>query len=283
MHLQILVYMNYPPKSITQHCKIIRLKISRFGELLWLNHFMRWIYLSPHLDDAVLSAGGLIYEQTKSGIPVEIWTFMAGAPSDTEFSPFAELLHQQWGFSSAEETVQARRAEDRTAASLVGATTVHFDFLDCIYRRDEKGEWPYYEIYLPPQPMDANLPRQIADAITPRLNPDDVLVCQLSVGSHIDHVLVRQAAELLGWPLLYDIDVPYIFYKPEELAPKSVGMKENAHPVTESGLKAWQDAVLAYKSQLPVLGDAMNTPENAQESVQSYWGERKGIHLFQKI
>ncbi|NTU55874.1 MAG: PIG-L family deacetylase, partial [Anaerolineales bacterium] len=49
---------------------------------------MRWIYLSPHLDDAVLSAGGLIYEQTRSGTPVEIWTFMCGVPSGTEFSPF---------------------------------------------------------------------------------------------------------------------------------------------------------------------------------------------------
>ncbi|HKI54284.1 MAG TPA: hypothetical protein VJ987_09175, partial [Anaerolineales bacterium] len=131
--------------------------------------------------------------------------------------------------------------------------------------------------------MDADLPRQIADAIIPRLNPDDVLVCQLSVGSHIDHVLVRQAAELLGRTLLYDIDVPYIFYKPEELALKSAGMKENAHAVTETGLKAWQEAVLAYKSQLPVLGEAMSTPEDARESIQSYWGERKGIYLFKRI
>ena len=247
---------------------------------MWLNHSMRWIYLSPHLDDAVLSAGGLIYEQTQAGTPVEIWTFMAGAPADTEFSPFAELLHQQWGFSSAEETVQSRREEDRNAAARVGATTTHFDFLDCIYRRDEKGEWPYYNITLPPHEMDAGLPQQIADVILPRLKPDDVLVCQLSVGSHIDHVLVRQAAELLGRPLLYDIDVPYVFYKPEELAPKSVGMKEKTHSVTVAGLKAWQEAVLAYKSQLPVLGDAMDTPENATESIQSYWSERKGVQLF---
>jgi hypothetical protein len=229
----------------------------------------------------VLSAGGFIYEKTKSGVLFEIWTFMAGAPSDSEFSPFAQFLHEQWGFSSAEETVQARREEDNIAASRIGATTVHFDFLDCIYRRDENGGWPYYDIYLPAHPMDADLPRRIADVISPRIKPDDVLVCQLSVGSHIDHVLVRQAAELLGRPLLYTIDVPYIFYKPEELTPKSAGMKENVHPVTESGLKSWQEAVLAYKSQLPVLGEAMATPDMAVESIQSYWEEAKGIHLFQ--
>jgi len=242
---------------------------------------MRWIYLSPHLDDAVLSAGGLIYEQTKSGIPVEIWSFMAGIPADTEYSPFAQLLHHQWGFSSAEETFLARREEDKNAASLVGATTVHFDFLDCIYRRDEAGEWPYLEISLPPHPMDLDLPRQIADAISPRLQPDDVLVCQLAVGSHIDHVLVRMAAELLEHPLLYDIDVPYIFYKPEELTPKSVGMQENVHAVTESGLRVWKEAVSAYKSQLPVLGDAMNTPEAAQASIHGYWEGQKGIRMYE--
>jgi len=242
---------------------------------------MRWIYLSPHLDDAVLSAGGFIYDQANSGNPVEIWSFMAGVPSDMEYSPFAQVLHYQWGFSTAEETFLARREEDKLAASLVGATTVHFDFMDCIYRRDENGEWPYYEISLPPHEMDADLPRQIADVISLRLKPDDKLICQLSVGSHVDHVLVRQAAELLGRNLVYDVDVPYIFYKPEELAPKSAEMLENVHSVSEAGLKSWKEAVLAYKSQLPVLGDAMETTEKAMESIQSYWGEYRGIRLFE--
>lgn len=244
---------------------------------------MRWIYLSPHLDDAVLSAGGLIHEQTKSGIPVEIWTFMAGAPTDTEFSPFAQSLHAQWGFSSAEETIRSRREEDRRAAQIVGASVQHFDFLDCIYRRAENGEWPYYDITLPLHAMDADLPSRIAQAIFARISRDDVLVCQLSVGSHIDHILVRQAAELINRPLVYDIDIPYLFYKPEELAPKSVGMKENVHLVTEAGLKSWQEAVLAYKSQLPVLGEAMKTPEKARESIRTYWTERGGIRLLESL
>jgi LmbE family N-acetylglucosaminyl deacetylase len=244
---------------------------------------MRWIYLSPHLDDAVLSAGGLIYEQTSSGIPVEIWTFMCGIPSDMEFSPFARALHSLWGFSSAEETVRARREEDRRAAQFVGATVRHFDFLDCIYRRTETGEWPYHEISLPPHAMDADLPSRIAETILPRLTRDDVLVCQLSVGSHVDHVLVRRAAELLRHPLLYDIDVPYIFYKPEELPEKSAGMNERVYEVTEAGLRSWQEAVKAYASQFPALGDAFDTPEKACESLRSYWAERGGIRLLNPV
>jgi LmbE family N-acetylglucosaminyl deacetylase len=242
---------------------------------------MRWIYLSPHLDDAVLSAGGLIYEQTQSGIPVEIWTFMCGYGPPGAVSSFAELQHAQWGFSSAEETTRMRRAEDQRAAALVGASCVHFDFLDCIYRRGSKGEWLYYDIFVPPHPEDAGMPAQIAAVISARLQPGDVLVCQLSVGSHVDHVLVRQGAELLGYPLRYDIDVPYIFYKREELGPKSAGMTESVHSITETGLNRWKEAALAYQSQIVVLGNAFNTPEKARESIHSFWSKQKGIGLYQ--
>jgi LmbE family N-acetylglucosaminyl deacetylase len=242
---------------------------------------MRWIYLSPHLDDAVLSAGGLIYEQSHSGIPVEIWTFMCGFAPEDAVSPFAELLHKLWGFSSAEETTRKRREEDRQAAALVGATIRHFDFLDCIYRRGADGEWLYTDVFTPPRPEDAALPSQIAAEITRHLAPGDVLVCQLAVGSHVDHVLVRQGAELLGHSLRYDIDVPYIFLKPEELGQKSVGMQETVHSVTEVGLSAWKEATLAYKSQLPVLGEAFETPEKTRNSIHSYWEAYGGIRLLQ--
>ena len=247
---------------------------------------MRWIYLSPHLDDAVLSAGGLIYEQTKSGTPVDIWTLMCGYPLELqadEYSSFAQLQHAQWGFSSAREGIDIRRKEDQNAAALVGAGIVHFDFLDCIYRRGANGDWLYDEIFVPPRAEDREIPSQIAEAVSARLEPDDVLVCQLSVGSHVDHVLVRQAAEMLDWPLLYDVDIPYLFTKPHELEPKAAGMNESIHPVTEAGLRAWQEAILEYKSQIPVLGDSFNTPEKALGAIQSYWMRRKGIPLWKVI
>ena len=241
---------------------------------------MRWIYLSPHLDDAVLSAGGLIYEQTGSDIPVEIWTFMCGYAPPGEVSPFAELQHAQWGFSSAEETTRMRRQEDKKAAALVGASVVHFDFLDCIYRRGRNGEWLYNDILVPPHPEDAEIPAQIAQAITDRLQPDDVLVCQLSVGSHVDHVLIRQAAELLGRPLIYDIDMPYFLYKSDELAEKAAGMQESVSRITETGLERWLDAVAAYKSQLPSLNESVSTPEKARASIREYWEKWGGIRLL---
>lgn len=242
---------------------------------------MRWIYLSPHLDDAVFSAGGLIYEQAQAGIPVEIWTLMCGYAPESSVSPYAQMLHSVWGASSAEEATSKRRDEDQRAAALLGAGTVHFDFLDCIYRQGTNGEWMYSEVFLPPHPDDAGLPQQIAQAIASHLQPDDVLVCQLALGSHVDHVLVRRGVELLGRPLRYDIDVPYIFYRPEELEPKSAGMKGTVQFISETGLNRWQEASLEYKSQIITLGEAFDSPEKVMMSIQSYWSERTGIRLLQ--
>jgi LmbE family N-acetylglucosaminyl deacetylase len=242
---------------------------------------MRWIYLSPHLDDAVLSAGGLIYDQAQSGTPVEIWTIMSGYPPEGEFSQFAQLQHYVWGFPSADAAVSARRQEDQNAAAIVGARPVHFDFLDCIYRRGSDGEWLYSDISVPPHEEDAALPDQIARAILDRIQPDDIVVCQLAVGAHVDHVVVRRAAEKTDLPLLYDIDIPYYLSRQVEFDPKSAGMTESIHPVTDDGLKAWQEAVVEYKSQLPLFGEYMYTPEKAGEALQAYRSKWGGIPIFQ--
>ena len=143
---------------------------------------MRWIYLSPHLDDAVLSAGGLVYDQTKAGLPVEIWSFMCGFPDETELTDFAKVLHMVWGTGTAEETTRLRREEDIKAAAIVGAKPVHFDFLDCIYRRGKNGEALYTDIYAPPHEAEADLPAQIAQTLMAWLKLDDVVVCPLGIG-----------------------------------------------------------------------------------------------------
>ena len=119
---------------------------------------MRTIYLSPHLDDAVLSAGGLIFEQTQAGMAVEIWSFMCGFPPKDELTDFAAVMHQLWGTGGARETVQTRREEDQRAAAIVGARVIHFDFLDCIYRRGKDGKGLYADVFVPVDVEDAGLP-----------------------------------------------------------------------------------------------------------------------------
>jgi LmbE family N-acetylglucosaminyl deacetylase len=239
---------------------------------------MRYIYFSPHLDDAVLSAGGLIHEQTKGGIPVEIWTFMSGFPNDEDLSDFAKVMHMIWGTTSGEETVRIRREEDRKAAAMLGAQPVHFEFLDCIYRRGKNGEALYTDASVPLHEAEADLPAQIAQTMIAWLKPDDVAVCQLALGGHVDHVIVRKAAEMLGRQLVYDVDIPYLFNHPQDFSPKTAGMKASVQPVSEAGFKSWLEAIKAYSSQ---LGSLFESPEAMQDKLHEYWAECQGINFWE--
>lgn len=238
---------------------------------------MRWIYISPHLDDAALSAGGFIYEQTRAGNQVEIWTVVCGFPPPGELTPFAQLLHEQWGTGTADETVRLRRDEDKKAARILGAKTVHFDVPDCIYRRGPGGEPLYLDIFVPPHEAEAHLPNQIAQTLAPGLGADDQVICQLGVGRHVDHILVRQAAERLNRQLWYTADIPYLFWHPEELAQLVDGMTAVTQPITEAGLKAWVEAVLAYESQISTL---FESPDKAEEEIRSYYTDQGGLHFW---
>jgi LmbE family N-acetylglucosaminyl deacetylase len=244
---------------------------------LWFNRSMRWIYISPHLDDAILSAGGLIHDQALDGNRVEIWTLVCGFPPEADPSPFAQLNHFLWGFTSVEETVRLRREEDAHAAFIVGAKFVHFDgFPDCIYRRGMDGE-PLYpiDVFVEPHPAEADLPAQMTAALASCLEPNDVLVCPLGIGGHADHILVRKAVEGLNRPLRYYADVPYVLNHPEELSPLTNGGQAQVWEVSSAGIAAWVGGIAAYTSQISTL---FESPEKMRGAIETYG--RQGICLW---
>ncbi|MCX6100201.1 MAG: PIG-L family deacetylase, partial [Candidatus Bipolaricaulota bacterium] len=239
---------------------------------------MRWIYISPHFDDAVLSCGGLIWVQTQNGIPVEIWTVCAGDAPPGPLSPKAVECHQQWGIESAKDVVAARRLENQEAASLVGAETVNFSIADCIYRRSPTGEMLYPEdVFVPIHPVEQNLYVEIVAALASELQPDDMVVSPLAIGGHLDHVLTRLAAERLDHPLYYYADIPYLINHPEMLVPASRGLRGTLYPISEKGLASWQSGVAAYATQIPLL---FETEEKMQEAIRVYWENQRGIRMW---
>ena len=242
---------------------------------------MRKIYLSPHLDDAILSCGGIIFEDRKAGIHVEIWNFMCGIPpSGAPLSDLARSVHAGWNLDTAKEVADLRLAEDRLSASRVDALPRYFGFLDSIYRRDENGKALYNEdIFLPPHPADADLVDEMAKVIEENLQTGDMVICPLSIGNHPDHVLVRQAAEKLAHKLYYYADIPYALWYPDKLIEMTERLKGERHQVSEDGARIWQEAVSAYASQIDVLfGDE----EMMRRALKLEWGTSRSIKLFSK-
>ncbi len=242
---------------------------------------MRYIYLSPHLDDAVLSCGGIILNQRAAGIPVEIWNWMCGTPpDDLPLSELARSVHAGWALDSVKEVYAVRLAEDRFAASRVDAKTRNFDFLDSIYRQADDGSFLYSdEIFVPPHVNDTKLIAEIAALLNGNLRPDDRLVAPLGIGNHPDHVIVRRAAEQTGHPLRYYADIPYTIWYPEQLAAQSAGLAAEVIPLSEEALAGWQAAVAAYGSQMASL---FLTEERMRTALERYWEKNHGIQIFER-
>jgi LmbE family N-acetylglucosaminyl deacetylase len=219
------------------------------------------IYLSPHLDDVVLSCGGLIHRQIRGGKRVLLVTIFAGQPAQPLLSPFAIHLHDEWGLQA--NPVAARRKEDEEATRLLGAECVHLDYPDAIYRSD--GSRFLYrseeDLFGSLHPSDLALLPLISDDLAEvhaRLRA--TIYAPLAVGRHVDHQLVREAALLLdhnGCALVFYEDYPYAEVPGAITAELSrIGVHsftEELQELDEEDLEVKIQATAAYASQMVIL------------------------------
>ena len=213
-----------------------------------------YIFLSPHFDDVALSCGGLVWDLTCNGHTAEVWTIMGGIPPQQVHTPFAQEMHHHWGMP-ADEIVQTRRTEDQTACQVMGAKPHHFDWLDAIYRMDTATGEP---LVINNETLFGKVPEteiihQITQMIREQVPKGAKLVSPISLGDHIDHRAVRQAAELSGRVDFYYADYPYILYALNDPLLWKQTIIQVPHLLDESALNKWQGAVLSYKSQLSMF------------------------------
>jgi LmbE family N-acetylglucosaminyl deacetylase len=219
------------------------------------------IYLSPHLDDAGLSCGGMIHRQTQAGEHVAVVTLCAGMPPAGAVSAFAEGLHARWQVSAA-QAVSARRAEDQAALKTLGAEWIHLEVPDCIYRTDPATGAALYAseaaLFGNWHPAETALLRRSAESLAGCLHlfSRRRFYAPLALGHHVDHQLARRAAERAGGVWAYYEDYPYAD-REANLAPHSKIMGDETHGLapeilllTEANLKAKGRAVAAYASQI---------------------------------
>ncbi len=150
------------------------------------------VILSPHLDDAVLSLGGLIAREVAVGKNVEVVScFTSGPPLDT-ISPERRVFGDY----------SMRRAEDERAMKVLGASYRWLDLHERIWREPPlprtRSVFPTYVFRTPPKMDDFSELKAIRAAIAQIDAP--VIYAPLGIGHHVDHVEVALAAlrEVLG-------------------------------------------------------------------------------------
>lgn len=172
--------------------------------------FERVVILSPHLDDAALSCGGLLsaLPQRASLLVVSIH---CGNPPTTASAPGR---HRK-GFVHP----KVRRREDRLAMHAIEVDFVHLGFPDGVYRRSPtSGELLYRtprERWVLPRVEDALHVEELY-LVLKRLTDDMgrfLLVSPMGIGHHVDHMLTAQVALRLASrkrAILFYEDFPYV-------------------------------------------------------------------------
>ncbi|GAB4482302.1 MAG: PIG-L family deacetylase [Anaerolineales bacterium] len=242
---------------------------------------MRWIFLSPHYDDAVFSCGGGIWELRQGGEEIEVWTICGGQPQpQAAFSPYVQELHQRWGFGI--EAVSMRQAEDSEALSRLGIRGISLSIPDCIYRLSPTAQ-PLYAsdeaLFDQIHPLEWQLVHQLSEQIARMLSGKVQLICPLGVGNHVDHRLTRLAAEASGLPLRYYAEIPYIFRYPEwqkeYLYPE---FSVTSIPISQKGLEQWLLAASAYRSQISTFWES---EEHLRKAFTAHWQTNPTLQLWQ--
>jgi len=238
---------------------------------------MKWIFLSPHLDDVVFSCGGFVWDLTHSGQKVEIWTICAADPPPGNFSSLAASLHKDWGL--ADNAYQYRRREDQSACRILGADPNYLTFLDCIYRQSSGGVF-YYDseeaIFGGLDPLEDGLIDQLAAELESTLPGNARVVAPLGIGNHVDHQLTRKAANRLRRPTIYYADYPYARESEGkeilEFMALSPDWTPEIYPVSDIGRTKWFEASRVYTSQLSIFWEDQAALRGELERFEAYPG-----------
>jgi LmbE family N-acetylglucosaminyl deacetylase len=223
------------------------------------------IYLSPHLDDAMLSCGGAIIAQRQRGERVLVITFCTAAPDPA--GPFSELaltFHQHWDLPP-EEVVAARLHEDSIALDRVDADFYWAGLLDAIYRQPTAY---HSRETLFNTPVDDPLLAQIEAllGVLRARQPRALISVPLGVGQHVDHQLTYRAAlNSAGAPLIFYEDFPSVA-RPGVLEERLNALRERFSPqlvAIDTTIDAKIAAIKAYTSQLTELFGGVAQMEEA--------------------
>ena len=243
------------------------------------------LFVSPHLDDAVLSCGGQISSLSAAGHSLAIFTLMAGRPlRELPSSPILAELHARWGTTA--NPVTERRWEDIKATRRLGALARHGTIPDCVYRVRYSPDGSREALYPSEESLWGAIPPDDPAILlleaTPLIYPQtDVVHVPLGAGGHVDHRLVRDWGRRLARAhgqieVCYYEEYPYtrepgaIEAALEAFAPAQ--LEPVLRPLDATALQAKIEAIACYESQISTFWPDLNAMASDVRAVAAQAG-----------
>jgi LmbE family N-acetylglucosaminyl deacetylase len=228
------------------------------------------LFLSPHLDDAVLSCGALLQALSGRCAVTVATAFTTAGPPPHTFA--ARSFLRQCSVSDAATLFAERRAEDQRVLAGLGAAHVHFGLPDALFRRrtmpaplasvagrllpELVHRYPTYRFDIAKgrvaggdRSLIATLTSAVADQL--RQTRARLLFCPLGVGRHVDHLVVRALGKQFPECVVYYDDFPYNQYA----APDAEFVQRNDLVPWSwaAGIDAKADLIRGYRTQADAL------------------------------
>lgn len=177
--------------------------------LTWIiNNKVSCFFISPHLDDAIYSAGSLLSFLAKK-TDVKVVTLFTKATHGI-YSEAAKRWLKLSGHGNAEEHYRLRSIEDENACAEVGAKSVHSGFVETMWRRKNFAS-PMLGYNPPIYPEDERLITETQEFLRSLILPSEpfVIFGPAAVRGHIDHILTREIVERTFNNVILWLDFPY--------------------------------------------------------------------------
>jgi LmbE family N-acetylglucosaminyl deacetylase len=242
------------------------------------------VFVSPHLDDAVLSCGNLMmYLNGKTDMSVlTVFTEAGGVPETLS----ARMFLKQCGVPNAHELFEKRREEDERVLDAIGASRKHLGFADALWRKrtgllprmlgrifpEFAHVYPTYRFHITKGRVseeEQNLMDRIKvdiDAIAAG-RKDTVLFFPLGLGKHVDHVITHLVG--MRFPAertVFYADFPYCLTdKPDEAHLAKRGLRRiesDADPKEKHPLIAMYATQHLFEGDIPETPEVYYVPEN---------------------
>lgn len=209
------------------------------------------LVLSPHLDDAAFSVGPLLAEFSDQA---KIVVATALTKSEPEPVGFALACQLDKGLPAEVDYMAIRRTEDIEWSRRIGAETVHGAFTEAPHRGYQSAKELFGSV-LATDKLEDDLKvwfLELAEKFKP-----NIILCPVGIGNHVDHFLVRKAAQASldsKFPLFFFKDQPYAsklngFHVKDYFGDLSV-WQELQIPLSEKSLAKAQFAAQAYETQI---------------------------------
>ncbi len=223
---------------------------------------MRVTAVSPHLDDAAFSVGGVLARLADAGHEVTVVTCLTATVPDPQ--GFALACQTDKGLGPEVDYMAVRREEDRRAMQVLGVRHVHLPLPEAPHRGYDSPAALFAGIR-EDDPLDLSV---LADLDA------DVLLAPQGLGSHVDHLQVVRAVAALDRPTAWWPDAPYVLRAPD--APPSPDLPGGLVPLHLPGdADRRADACACYATQLPFQfgRDSDLPPERAMRAAVSRLGD----------